>query len=71
MLKIIANITLKCIKYLQKHRIDLLQDEEGNIIHITPSNKYIKAWQEQPIEVKIKGKEAVFYKNQNWYLEEK
>ena len=69
MIKIIGEIAIKCIKYLQKHRIELLQDKEGNIIHITPSNKFIKAWQNRPIEVKMRGKEAIIYKNKNWYLE--
>lgn len=69
MLKIIANITLKCIKYLQKHRIELLQDKEGNIINISINQEMIKAWQEKPIEVKIRGKETLLYKNKIWYLE--
>ena len=71
MIKIAGNLAIKCIKYLQKNRIEFLQDKEGNLINITPiSNEIIKCWQNKPIEIIYKGKEAIYYKNNNYILEE-
>lgn len=69
-IKIIANITLKCIKYLQKHRIEVLQDEEGNLIYISKnkSNEMIKSWQNRPLEIKINDKEGIYYKGKNYIM---
>lgn len=68
MIRLIANITLKCIKYLQKHRINLLQDKEGNIINISVNNEMIRAWQNKPIETKQNGKDGLYYKNKFYVL---
>lgn len=68
--KIIANRTLKYIKYLQKHRIDFLQDKEGNLIGITNvSIEMRKAWQERPINIIKNDKEGIYYKNKTYLLD--
>lgn len=68
--RIIANRTLKYIKYLQKHRIDFLQDKEGNLIGITNvSMEMRKEWQERPINIIKNDKEGIYYKNKTYLLD--
>ena len=69
MIRIVANIAVKCIKYLQKHNIQLLQDKEGNLIDLSSANKYIKYWQNRPIKITYKGKNAIYYEGKNYILE--
>ena len=68
-IRFIAKRTLKYIKYLQKNRIECLQDEEGNIISIKEVPKeVIKAWQNEPVEITIDGKKGIFYKKKTYIL---
>lgn len=70
-IRFVANRTLKYIKYLQKHRIDYLQDKEGNLIDISKDqDKYVKCWQERPVEIEHKGKKGIIYKQKYYFLEE-
>lgn len=68
MLKIIANITIICINYLQKHGIEILQDKKGNLINISICNELMKAWQNRPIETMQNGKEGLYYKHKFYVL---
>lgn len=69
-MKIIANITLKCIKYLIKHRIEILQDKEGNLYSIKPfTDGDFKIYINNPVEIEKNGKEGIFYKNKIYILE--
>lgn len=69
-LMMIAKRTIRYIKYLQKHRIDYLQDKEGNLINIkNATNEMIEAWQNRPIEIKVKDKIGIYYKGRKYFLE--
>ena len=68
--KIIANRTLKYIKYLQKNNIDYLLDKENNAYYIKgATNEMIEAWQERPIGIIKNDKEGIYYKNKTYLLD--
>ena len=68
---IIGKRTIRYIKYLQKNRIEYLQDKEGNVIDIkNATNEMIEEWKNRPIKIISKGKIVVYYKGKKYFLDE-
>jgi hypothetical protein len=69
-IRIISNKVLKYIKYLQKNKIEILQDKEGSLIYIGKnSNDVLHCYLNKPIEIKKDNKKGIIYKSKIYFLE--
>lgn len=68
-IKIIGSRTIRYIKYLQKKGISFLLDKEGNAIDISNKQEMVKAWQNRPVELLIKDREAIYYKGKYYTID--
>jgi len=70
-IRFVCKRTIKYIEYLRKNHIDILQDKNGNMLIIgKDQDKYVKCWQERPVEIECKGKKGIIYKQKQYFLEE-
>jgi len=70
-IRFVCKRTIKYIEYLRKNHIDILQDKNGNMLIIgKDQDKYVKCWQERPVEIEYKGKKGIIYKQKQYFLEE-